>query len=188
MRKAVWSVGLILLMGVTAAAQGRAGAVDTPSAEASVGYSFMRNFAIAGSPGANQHGVSGSLAWNANQWLGVVGDLGVYKVAGLASGFSGHSLSYLLGPRFSYRSNSAVTPFAQALVGGAHLTTSFAGVSTGRDAFAFTVGGGLDVRATDTVAIRLFQGEYLFTHFGNQQQNNMRLSAGVVFRLGGRGR
>ena len=54
-----------------------------------------------------------------------------------------------------------------------------------------TAGGGLDVKVHHHIAIRLIQAEYLMTRFENlttgstASQNDMRLSAGLVFRFGG---
>jgi len=39
--------------------------------DASVGYSYFR---LGGSGDINQNGVSGSVAYNPNRWLGIVGD------------------------------------------------------------------------------------------------------------------
>jgi len=43
------------------------------SVDASLSYSYFR---LGGSGGINQNGVSGSVAYNPNRWLGVVGDFG----------------------------------------------------------------------------------------------------------------
>jgi opacity protein-like surface antigen len=90
-------------------------------------------------------------------------------------------VTYLFGPKVSMR-RGPVTPFAQALFGGAHL--SGGGISS--NGFAMTLGGGVDWNATPHIAIRLVQAEYLMTRFseidGNNQQNNARISTGVVFR------
>jgi hypothetical protein len=54
-----------------------------------------------------------------------------------------------------------------------------------------TLGGGLDVKVHHHLAIRVIQAEYLMTKFENlttgtaATQNDMRLSAGIVFRFGG---
>src|SRR5215831_14351421 len=92
------------------------------SVDASIGYSYFR---LGGSGGTNQNGVSGSLAYNPNKWLGLAGDFGVYH--GSPSGVSVNTYSFLFGPRLSLRNPSNITPFVQGLVGGAHLTASAAG-------------------------------------------------------------
>ena len=44
------------------------------------------------------------------------------------------------------------------------------------------LGGGVDYRILRPVAWR-FQGDYVSTHFFSAQQNNVRLSTGIVFRF-----
>ena len=54
------------------------------------------------------------------------------------------------------------------------------------NAFAMTVGGGVDWNATPHLGIRLVQAEYLLTKFNdgiNNRQNDARISTGVVFRF-----
>jgi hypothetical protein len=58
-----------------------------------------------------------------------------------------------------------------------------------QNGFAAAFGGGLDIRVTDHVAVKPFQIEYLMTQVPNiwspnNTQNNIRYSAGVVFRIG----
>jgi outer membrane protein OmpA-like peptidoglycan-associated protein len=56
-----------------------------------------------------------------------------------------------------------------------------------------TAGGGLDYKVNRRIALRLFQAEFLLTHFADPTsptgetdwQSNVRLSAGIVFRFGG---
>jgi len=181
----------------------------TPKAEAFLGYSYLR--ANPGSPieGINLNGGSGSIAFNANKWFGIAADFGGYKLSTLTLGSSslsvdGNVFSYLFGPRISFRGNR-VTPFAQALFGGARVgditcSTSTSGcpssgvLAKSDNAFAMTIGGGFDVKVNRSVAIRLVQAEYLLTRFKDPSsttgaratQNNARISAGIVFRLGTR--
>jgi len=51
-------------------------------------------------------------------------------------------------------------------------------------AFAWAIGGGVDWNLKERLAIRLGQFDYLPTYFGSTTQNNIRYSAGVVFRPG----
>ena len=175
----------------------------TPKAEAFLGYSYLR--ANPGSPiqGINLNGGSGSIAFNANNWFGIVADFGGYKLSNVTVTGSpsvsadGTVFTYLFGPRLSYRRHDRVTPFAQALFGGAHqgdVTAGGSTVASSQNAFAMTIGGGFDVKVNRHVAIRLVQAEYLLTRFKDPSsttgaraaQNNARISAGIVFRLGTR--
>jgi opacity protein-like surface antigen len=174
MRKLFILVGLILMAAGSAAAQ------DYPKAEIFGGYQYIRLNPGGGATGSNCQGGAGSVAGNLNHWFGVVGDFGACKVTGLPSGTSAHLVNYLFGPKLTYRSRGRLSPFAQVLFGGEHI-----GVTGGSDSsFAMAFGGGADYEMTSHVAIRLFQGEYLYTKFGGTHQNNARISAGIVYRWG----
>ena len=48
-------------------------------------------------------------------------------------------------------------------------------------------GGGFDVGITRHLAARAFEADYYLTHFSNglnDRQNNLRISAGIIFRFG----
>lgn len=174
MKRILWLALALTLFTVASRAQ------EVPRADVSVGYSYFR---LGGSNGINQNGGSGSIAVNANNWLGVVGDFGAYH--GSPGGVSLNTYSFLFGPRFSYRSPSRFTPFAQALFGGAHLTASFGGVSGSSTPFAWSLGGGVDlpVFKSDKAAVRP-QLEYVGLHENGATTNCMRLSVAIVFRFG----
>jgi len=192
MKKLALLCGAMLLFAGLASAQD-----ETPKVEAFGGYSYLRVNPGFGAPGANFNGGSGSLAYNFNSWLGAVGDFGGYHWSGF--GGDATAVTYLFGPKIAYR-HGAITPFAQVLFGGAHLSASGGGcdVIAGRvrsegsiiggcgsgseNAFAMTIGGGVDWNATEHIGVRLIQGEYLMTRFFSETQNNARISAGVVFR------
>jgi len=165
MQKLSWLLGLVVLLGASALAQN----TDAPTGELYGGYSYVRsNFA---GTGINSNGGSASFTINPNRWLGLVADFGGYNGSGVTT------VTYLFGPRLSYRSKSPVTPFAHALFGGAHATNS-------GNSFAMAVGGGLDLRADSHWSWRMVQAEYLLTTFNdgiNSHQNNARISTGIVY-------
>lgn len=186
MRKTVCLLGLTLLLCLSVAAQ------DTPRAEAFAGYSYVRgNPATDGVPGFNLNGGSGSIAFNPTSRFGIVADVGGYHVRNIGgTSVDANLITYLFGPRYSFRGNDRITPFAQALFGGAHLTGSALGSSGSSNSFAMALGGGVDAKLTEHLAVRLGQFEYLLTRFdegsGNVAQHNLRFSTGIVFRFGGR--
>ncbi len=99
-------------------------------------------------------------------------------------------VSYLFGPRYSRRSISRFTPFVQVLAGGVHgfdaLFPNQNGSTITPDGFALAAGGGLDINASRHFAIRVFQADYFLTKLPNDagnRENNLRLSAGIVFRI-----
>jgi hypothetical protein len=171
MRKYIGLCGLFLLLTLPALAQ------DYPKAEIFGGYSYLR------SGGANFNGGSGSVAYNPNPWLGLLGDIGVYHNGQVGST---NFVTYLFGPRLSYRKSSKITPYAQFVLGGAHVSSSFAGFSASANAFALSMGGGLEAGISPRFAVRLVQAEYLLTKNSGGTGNSARISAGLVFRWRGK--
>src|SRR5580704_4843461 len=94
------------------------------SVDASIGYSYFR---LGGSGGLNQNGVSGSLAYNPNKWLGIVGDFGGYHAS--PGGVSLNTYTFLFGPRLTLHNPTKFSPFVQALVGGSRITVGSGGGS-----------------------------------------------------------
>jgi opacity protein-like surface antigen len=175
MRKCVILACLALLMTGSAMAQ------NAPKAEIAGTYTYVRFNPGQGASGVNCHGGGGSVTGNLNNWFGVVGDFSGCKVTGVSGG-SASAFTYLFGPKIAYRSNSAFTPYVQTLFGGARATSG----SFSDNSFAMTLGGGVDVKVSEHVAIRLIQTEYLMTRLGSMTQNNVRIETGVVFRFGGK--
>ena len=184
----------------------------TPKVEWFLGYSFWRAMPTAMSNRMGYlHGGSTSVAYNFNRYVGLVADFGGYDnsrltlfspTGGRTLDSDGSAYTYLFGPRLSYRGYARFTPFVQALFGGAYASSvTISGCSGSpsctplgaENAFAMTVGGGLDLKIHRHIAIRLFQAEYLMTRFADASttageritQNNVRLSTGIVFRFGG---
>jgi opacity protein-like surface antigen len=154
-------------------AAGATWAQNAPKTEFFAGYEYEH----LNPGGIGCHGLGLNLAYNLNNWLGVVGDFGICRVSGLPSGVSAHDINYLFGPRITYRNYGKWNPFAQALFGGQHLGTN-AGTA---NSFAMTLGGGMDYKYNDRFSLRVIQVEYLYTHFGGVQQNNARIEAGLVY-------
>jgi outer membrane protein OmpA-like peptidoglycan-associated protein len=193
--------------------QSTRGDVITPKIELFLGYSFIR-----ATPRSTRdrfawlHGGDANIAFNVNQYLGLVADFGGYPASSLTITGAGTPASrvvdadgrvftYMIGPRLSYR-NPRITPFAQALFGVAHAGAVSISGCTGssvciplpsENAFAMVVGGGFDANLHHWLAIRLIQADYFRTQFKDPssptgpsgQRNNVRLSTGLVFRFGG---
>ena len=142
------------------------------SVDASVSYSYFR---LSGSGGINQNGISGSIAYNPNRWLGLVGDFGGYHAS--PGGVSFNTYTYLVGPRLSLRNPTKVTPFAQVLFGGARLTAGSGGGSSNH--FAYSFGGGVDIGLLPHLALRP-QLDYVGLRNSGQTINCTRASLGFV--------
>ena len=174
LRKAFCSVCLVCLGFLPVMAQ------ETPKAEVFGGYSWA---------GGNFHGWNSSVTGNLTSKFGVTAD------------FSGHygneqagpilvkqnAHSFLFGPRYAFR-GKRFTPFVYALFGATRFqesaTISGQRLSASDTGFSSAVGGGLDVRVNDRVAVRAFQIDYFRPNFFGEAHNRGRLAFGVVFHLG----
>jgi hypothetical protein len=75
-------------------------------------------------------------------------------------------------------------PFAQVLIGPAHAGGGEAGVANGTNAFAIRLGGGIDIPLKAHFELRAFQADWFRTQFANaknDRQNNLQISAGLVY-------
>jgi hypothetical protein len=172
MRKFIGFALVAFSFGATCRAQ------ETPKGELAAGYSYFRQGIT---DGVNSNGGNISVAGNVNNWLGVVGDFGIYHATPL--GVSLNTTTFLFGPRVSYRSSDRVTPFAQVLVGGGHLSAGAFGASASTTGFAFSAGGGIDLGVSKHIAFRP-QIDYIGIRSGTDTLHSVRGSFGVVFRFG----
>jgi len=150
------------------------------------GYSFAR---LDGGGGAysNLNGFLGSFGWNVKPWLQIVADTSynVVTISGTKNVLYGNHY----GPRiFSrVRNRWGIIPFVEGLVGGSRADTTVSGAggyTTSVNTISYKVGGGLDMKPSRRVEIRLINFDYYRTSFGtNLQQNNYWASAGIVIRL-----
>jgi len=183
---------LLLLLGLVAAARPMKAQEQASKLEAYGGYYYARfniNASAAGGAASeifNGNGGGVQLEYNANNWLGVGGDMAGYGATATTNGaLVGGAFTYLFGPRVNFR-HGKVTPFAQTLFGGIW-TTDGIGHSGSENNFAMTAGGGIDFKVSTHVSVRPVQAEYFMTKIPdglNNRQNNLRLGAGVVVRLG----
>jgi hypothetical protein len=154
-------------------------AQDTPVAEVAAGYSEL---VVVRGISNSMGGGSGSVTLNVNHWLAAVGDFGAYNGSPGVTGLTAET--YTFGPRFSYRQLGRVVPFAQFLLGGQH-ASAVSGGFNGLNAFAFAAGTGADIRlgSGGTVTLRP-QVEYFGFRANGSMANSVRLSVGIVFRIG----
>ena len=145
------------------------------SVDASASYSYFR---LGNSGGLNQNGISGSVAYNPNRWLGIVADVGGYHAS--PGGVSLNTYTYMVGPRLTLRNPTRVSPFVQALVGGSRLTFG-AGVGS-TNQLAYSVGGGVDFSLLPHLALRP-QVDYVGLNTPGGQTNCTRISVGFVVHL-----
>jgi hypothetical protein len=150
------------------------------------GYSYLRND-LGGADG-NMHGWQASVTENVNHWFGGTAEFsGWYANETPASGppdINVNAHSFLFGPRFSHRKSQGFTPFAHVLLGGFRGSRGYLGISQPKTDFAAAFGGGIDIKIHKKLAFRVIQADYIVTPFLDQRQDNIRLSAGIVLRLG----
>jgi hypothetical protein len=152
----------------------------TPVADVAGGYSFI---GVVKGYSLMANGASGSLSLNVNNWLGAVGDFGLYHASPGGPGLLAET--YTFGPRFSYRRLERLIPFGQLLIGGGHASQPLGGFTGVSNAFAFGAGGGADIGLDSGGRFALRpQVEYLGFRGNGITTGTVRVSAGIVFRFG----
>jgi hypothetical protein len=122
---------------------------------------------------------------------------------GASGRVSGNLFTYLFGPQIKVRAHR-FQPYGHLLFGGAHSNVYGNAFHTicqpivggcdfskapASNAFAMDFGGGVDIPVHKNISIRPAQFDYLLTRFhnpftGDNNQNNFRYSAGIVFAFG----
>ena len=94
------------------------------------------------------------------------------------------------GLRVSRPMHTRFTPFAQGIVGGVHAFDGYFPGSTRYTTYATSLamaaGLGLNVAVSKHLLLRPIQAEYQYMQLPNNDQNqqhDIRLSAGIVFRI-----
>jgi len=190
MRKLVGLLALFVSFTLPAIAQ------NTPKLEVFGGYQYL-HFDLSGSA-LKMNGFDASATYNFNRWLGMTADIsGAYNGntpnPGGPAGTT-HIYNYMFGPTIYPFGHRRITMFVHGLAGDGHIHIYLppAGgnpsLTLTDTSFTYAAGGGFDLRITRHIAVRLFQGDYEQTHFlqdfGFPAQKNIRIAAGIVFRLG----
>lgn len=165
---------LLLLVAVLFVASIPARADDYPSAEIFGGYAYAN--VDTGIDRLSLNGFGFSFAGNLGPRFGLEAEFGGYY--GNVDGVSVSAYTYLFGPRINARSDKA-TGFAHILLGGA--TVKVLGFSDTN--FALAAGGGVDVNAGKSIAVR-FQADYVPVFGDGDTSHNFRFMTGIVFKLG----
>jgi hypothetical protein len=172
----------------------------TPKFEVAGLFSYI-NFGPGSERNFNNFGATGSFAYNANNWLGLVAEVGGYtfsrKISVLPAGatqpvlstIKGDQWTYLFGPRLNFRHFDHFVPFVEILFGDAHGNPNITG-DVAQSSFGMAAGGGVDVVLSKNIAWRFVEADYLMTNYSgpdlaaSSRQNNFRIGSGIVFRLG----
>ena len=167
-------------------------------AELELGYSYLHSNAPPGGCGCfNLNGGNATFAWPVKPGgFALVGDVTVAHAGAAANTGDSLTLSaFTVGGRYLPKlSHSPLQLFGQALIGLAHSSGTLvqganpAAANAGA-AFAANLGGGLDLRASPRLSVRLIEADFLLTTFdngSNNHQNNLRIGAGLVIHFGKR--
>jgi outer membrane immunogenic protein len=169
-------------------------AQDQSAHEIAFDYSYVHTNAPPGGCGCfSMNGGGGSYAYHFGPPFAMVVDVEAVHAANIDH--TGEDLmltSFLAGPRFYYRRPKARwVPYGQALLGAVRATGGLAAANSNGEpssaVFGATVGGGLEYNINHTVALRVVEADYFVTTFDNRvngRQNNIRVTAGILFRLG----
>jgi len=178
-----------------------ASAQTTPKVELSGGYQFL-NFSLDGENESMPVGWYFDVAGNLTPMLGVVFQVGGnYKsfeesisVAGITASATADLKvhEFLGGVRLNLRSNNAVVPFGQVLIGGINGSVKVSGSTTipgqppitfdNEDSstnFGLQAGGGVNFGLTETIGIRA-GADYLRVFAEDEGANLFRFHVGVV--------
>ena len=168
-------------------------AQDTPQFDVAGTYGFMRD------TNRSQNFPAGwalAAAGNVNRWVAVVAEVGgdyttckdCQRGPFASQTFRGRDLhlrvfTYMGGPRVAARGFSAVTPFAQVLFGGSHLSGGIEWDGALNTGFTYQPGAGIDGHVRPKLAIRL-QGDYRVIRTTGANNKQSRVLTGVVYNFG----
>jgi outer membrane immunogenic protein len=166
-----------------------------PAHEIAFDYTYVHTNAPPGGCGCfSMNGGGGSYAYHYGPQFAMVADVEVAHASKIdARGDDLTLTSFLGGPRFYYqRPNARWAPYGQALLGVVRETGGLAPANSNDGApsssvFGATIGGGVEYRLNRMISLRLVEADYFVTTFDNRvngRQNNIRVTAGVLFRLG----
>jgi opacity protein-like surface antigen len=149
-----------------------------------------------------KEGFATSFTYNVTKTLGIEadvrwnrGNIVSTQIAGVSAAARFTDLPVLFGPRFTFKGKSAATPFVHVLFGLDHSSIGGTGSAAGQsvsvgtsssNGFGLAAGGGLDVRVSKLIAIRVIQADYYYSRPYSTNLNNFALAFGAVFRFGGK--
>jgi len=185
MRLAAIAVGVLLANAAPLLAQ------QTPRFDVAGSYSFLRDTDRA----QNFPGWAVAAAGNVNTWASIVAEVGggyttcrnCQRGPFASQTFRGRDLNlrvltYMGGPRVSGRMVSAVTPFAQVLFGGSHLSGGIEWDGALNTGFTYQPGAGVDVRVGPRLGVRI-QADYRIIRTTGHNNNQSRVLTGVVYNF-----
>jgi len=168
----------------------RVGHRQFPLIELFGGYGFARLNSGAGTF-TNYNGGVGAFGLNATPWLQFVGDSSYNMIQSSGTKVVLYGNHYGARLFWHRRNRWSAKPFVEGLFGGTRLDTTVSGTggyTASSRVFSFKVGGGVDIRPSRHIEIRLIDADYYRTSFTGgptPYQSNYWISTGVVLRLFG---
>ncbi len=151
------------------------------------GYSYVRGNdrdPTFGLGGFNVNGWNAAFVTNFNKWFGIVTDVSGYYSSPFETllGFDTRQNvhTFLFGPQFSVRVHPRVIPFARGLVGFSHINSGLLDIFGSDVEPAYGVGGGVDVKISEKLAVRAAQFDYVNHRSSTFGSDYIRLSFGIV--------
>jgi outer membrane immunogenic protein len=183
-------VALALCATRPSAAQSSAPQQDHPIT-VGANYTYVRTNLLPGCECFNMNGGGAQFEYGLRPHLALLADFtGTHSSGITRDGYDLTQFTFAGGIR--YRPSlgfGRLRPFGDLLLGAAHATGTLSPGNTGygsSTAFAFQTGGGVELRLNRRWSLVPAQVDYLLTTFSNgadDHQNDLRLSAGVLFRI-----
>jgi hypothetical protein len=167
LRKVCFLAVMALCFSLSSRAQG-----VTDKLEVFGGYSYMHEGT---KPSFNTNGWEASGQYKLKHWLGAVADVDGHY--GTFEGVKTTTYNFLAGPQVSW--TARVAPFAHVLVGG----TQIKGAGQSSTSVSWGFGFGIDKKVAPQLSWRIVQFDVLHTHVFNTNEENARISTGIVIHF-----
>jgi hypothetical protein len=159
---------------------------DLPKRDLFLGYSYIHAFAA----DINFSGWNASAGQNLNSWLSAEVDASGLYHAGLAPNafpvpFDSAIHTFAAGPQIYLRGFHRVTPFFRPGLGYIHQSITISQRQSNATDYGlfYGAGGGCDLEIHRSFALRI-TADYARTHLFDMPKNNVRVSLGLVLRVG----
>ena len=182
-----WMLAVCAMACMAIPASGQASTGMKRGITVDVGGGFGHTQFRAGQGWPNMNGFNGTAGINLSNWVQIFGDVS-WQGGAIPQGNT-RLIGDHLGARFFLRPKSgSLNPFGEFMAGVSRLDLNLPQVHQhfSEHGFSFRAGGGLDVQVTRDWSVRAIEADYYRTKFLQTHQNNLWLSAGVVYTIGNR--
>ena len=169
----------LFLAGILCIFSTRAHAVSLRDHDAFIGYSRLGSDAFYPHVGG-LNGWEGALHIHVAPFLGVEGDVAHYGLG--ADSVIPRTTTVLIGPRVSVKA-LGINLFVHGMIGGEHSSNSDGGVHISQGAFAYDVGGGVDLPILPFFAWRFSADHISAPTVSPSGGTPARFNTGLVFRF-----